>query len=135
MLVGDRIVSATSPAKKKSLQNRLRHGVVLCGEGYVFELERRGYVKSGPYVPEVVIDFPVAVQALHRQAVKLAKEVADETGALLAGNICNTWVYDPKDAKRSSLHVRRMYEEQVRWAVEGGAQFIVAEMLDWFAEA
>ena len=164
-------MSTTAPAKKKSLQDRLRDGVVLCGEGYVFELERRGYVKSGPYVPEVVIDFPVAVQELHRefvragsdvvlaltyyahrdkmkvvnrerevealnrQAVKLAKEVADETGALLAGNICNTWVYDPKDAKRSSLHVRRMYEEQVRWAVEGGAQFIVAETLDWFAEA
>jgi len=164
-------VSTTARAKKRSLQDRLRDGVVLCGEGYVFELERRGYVKSGPYVPEVVIDFPDAVQELHRefvragsdvvlaltyyahrdkmrvvnrerevaalnrQAVKLAKEVADETGALLAGNICNTWVYDSKDVKRSSLLVRRMYEEQVRWAVDGGADFIIAETLDWFAEA
>lgn len=157
--------------KRKSLQDRLREGVVLCGEGYVFELERRGYVKSGPYVPEVVLDFPDAVlelhrefvragsdvvlaltyyahrdkmkvvgrerevEALNRQAVKLAKRVADETGALLAGNICNTWVYDAKDPKRSSREVRRMYEEQVQWAVEGGADFILAETMDWFAEA
>lgn len=156
---------------KKDLTQRLRDGVVLCGEGYVFELERRGYVKSGPYVPEVVLDFPEAVLELHReyvragsdvvlaltyyahrdkmkvvgrardveglnrQAVRLAKQVADESGALLAGNICNTWVYDPRDAKRTSRLVRAMYEEQVGWAVDEGAEFIVAETLDWFAEA
>jgi len=28
-----------------------------------------------------------------------------------------------------------MYEEQVGWAVEEGAEFVVAETLDWFAEA
>ncbi len=75
------------------------------------------------------------VQALNEQAVRLAKEVVDETGALVAGNICNTWMYDPSDAQRTSRLVRQMYEEQVRWAVEGGADFIVAETLDWFAEA
>ena len=35
---------------------RLSQGVVLGAEGYLFELERRGYLKSGPYVPEVVLD-------------------------------------------------------------------------------
>lgn len=159
------------PTARRSFEERLRSGVVLCGEGYVFELERRGYVKSGPYVPEVVLDFPEAVKELHRelvragsdivlaltyyahrdkmkvvgrerdveglnrQAVRLAREVAEETGALLAGNICNTWVYDPKDARRTSRQVRAMYEEQVGWAVDGGAELIVAETLDWFAEA
>jgi betaine-homocysteine S-methyltransferase len=158
------------PARKTLLQ-RLQDGIVLCGEGYVFELERRGYVKSGPYVPEVVLDFPEAVLELHReyaragsdvvlaltyyahrdkmkvvnrdrdveelnrQAVRLARQVAEETGTLLAGNICNTWVYDPKDHTRSSRQVRKMYEEQVGWAVDEGAEFIVAETLDWFAEA
>ena len=29
---------------------RLRDGFVLGAEGYLFELERRGYLKSGPYV-------------------------------------------------------------------------------------
>ena len=75
------------------------------------------------------------VEQLNRQAVRLAKKVADETGSLLAGNICNTWVYDPNDPARSSKHVRKMYEEQVGWAIEEGAQFIVAETFDWFAEA
>ena len=36
-----------------SIEQRLADGVVLGAEGYVFELERRGYVKAGPYVPEV----------------------------------------------------------------------------------
>ncbi|HTT00509.1 MAG TPA: homocysteine S-methyltransferase family protein [Steroidobacteraceae bacterium] len=157
--------------KAPSLAERLARGVVLCAEGYVFELERRGYIKSGPYVPEVVLDFPEAVKELHRefvragsdvvlaltyyahrdklkdvnrardvralnrQAVSLAREVARESGALLAGNICNTWVYDPNDKKRTARHVRRIYEEQVGWAVEGGADFILAETLEWFGEA
>src|SRR4051795_4162999 len=115
---------------------RLSRGVVLGAEGYLFELERRGYLKSGPYVPEVVLDFPEAVRELHREflragaevmvaftyyghreklraggrgdalepltrdALRLAKEVAAEGDALVAGNICNTWAYDP-DAPES----------------------------------
>ena len=35
----------------RTLQQRLAEGVVLGAEGYVFELERRGYIKAGPYVP------------------------------------------------------------------------------------
>ena len=72
---------------------------------------------------------------MNRTALRIAREVARESGSLLAGNICNTWVYDAKDPKRSSREVRRMYEEQVQWAVEGGADFILAETMDWFAEA
>jgi betaine-homocysteine S-methyltransferase len=33
------------------LQQRLAEGVVVGAEGYVFELERRGYVQAGPFVP------------------------------------------------------------------------------------
>ena len=47
------------------LMERLSQGVVLGAEGYLFELERRGYLKSGPYVPEVVLDRPEA--ELHRE--------------------------------------------------------------------
>ena len=111
--------------------------VVLGAEGYLFELERRGYVKAGPFVPEVVLDFPEAVRELHREmlragaevmvaftyyghrdklrsigreddleplnrnALRLAREVASEGDALVAGNICNTWVYDPDAPERS----------------------------------
>jgi hypothetical protein len=32
--------------------DRLQRGTVLGAEGYLFELERRGYIKAGAYVPE-----------------------------------------------------------------------------------
>ena len=46
-----------------SIAERLRAGTMLGAEGYVFELERRGYIKAGPFVPEVVLDFPDAVRS------------------------------------------------------------------------
>src|SRR6266545_3616205 len=115
------------------LLERLERDVVLCAEGYLFELERRGYLQSGPFVPEVVLDDPDAVRELHREflragsdvmvaltyyahreklrhvgregdleamnrrAVRIAREVAQEGDALVAGNVCNTWAYDPGD--------------------------------------
>ena len=41
---------------QRTLEHRLAEGVVIGAEGYVFELERRGYIKAGPYVPEVILD-------------------------------------------------------------------------------
>jgi betaine-homocysteine S-methyltransferase len=153
------------------LLERLERDVVLCAEGYLFELERRGYLQSGPFVPEVVLDYPDAVRELHREflragaevmvaftyyghreklrmigreddleplnrnALQLAKEAAAEGDALVAGNICNTWAYDPDDPESSGDIVREMYREQVRWAVEAGADFIVAETNDYLGEA
>ncbi len=155
----------------RGILERLKNGVVQGAEGYVFELERRGYIKAGPYVPEVVLDFPEAVKELHReflragsevmvaltyyahreklkdvgrendlelmnrQAVRLANEVAREGDALVAGNICNTWAYDPHNAQESSRVVRAMYEEQLRWAVEEGIDFVISETNDYLGEA
>src|SRR4029453_12821736 len=152
-------------------QQRLSDGVVLGAEGYVFELERRGYVKAGPFVPEVILDEPDALRQLHRellragadvmvaltyyahrdklaavgraddleamnrQAVRIANEVAAEGGALVAGNICNTWAYDPKDPGGSGAGVRAQYEEQLGWAVEEGVDFVIAETYDHLGEA
>src|SRR3954465_10111679 len=114
----------------RTFDQRIADGIVLGAEGYVFELERRGYIKAGPYVPEVILDAPEALrqlnreflragadvmdalpyyahreklrdvgraghlEELNRQAVPIANEVATEGGALVAGNICNTWCYD-----------------------------------------
>jgi len=60
---------------KKSLQQRLEEGVVICGEGYLFEMERRGYVSVGPYVPTVVLDHPEAVKQLHRDFVRCGSDI------------------------------------------------------------
>jgi betaine-homocysteine S-methyltransferase len=59
----------------RGILERLREGVVIGGEGYVFELERRGYIKAGPYVPEVILDFPEAVRELHREFLRAGCEV------------------------------------------------------------
>jgi len=153
-----------------SIMERLRAGTVLGAEGYVFELERRGYIKAGPFVPEVVLDFPDAVRELHReflragadvmvaltyyahreklrdigregdleamnrQAVRIAREVAREGDALVAGNVCNTWAYDPDDPATRQV-VRASYAEQLGWAVEEGIDFVISETNDYLGEA
>jgi len=152
------------------LAERLKGGTVLGAEGYVFELERRGYIKAGPYVPEVVLDFPGAVRELHREflragsdvmvaltyyahreklrhvgrqddleamnrhAVRIAREVAQEGDALVAGNVCNTWAYEPDNAAAQDA-VRAMYAEQLNWAVDEGIDFVISETNDYLGEA
>ena len=59
----------------RGILERLQQGIVIGAEGYVFELERRGYIKAGPYVPEVVLDFPQAVKELHREFLRAGSEV------------------------------------------------------------
>src|SRR6202007_2780394 len=59
----------------RGILQRLQEGVVIGGEGYVFELERRGYIKAGPYVPEVVLDYPEAVRELHREFLRAGADV------------------------------------------------------------
>ena len=59
----------------RTLEQRLAEDVILGAEGYVFELERRGYIKAGPYVPEVILDAPEAVIELHREFLRAGAEV------------------------------------------------------------
>ncbi|MBA3432499.1 MAG: homocysteine S-methyltransferase family protein [Actinobacteria bacterium] len=153
---------------KLGLLERLEQGPVICAEGYLFELERRGYLQAGAFVPEVVLEHPELVAQLHREfvhagsdvveaftyyahreklrmigkehlleemnrgALAIAKEVADETGALFAGGICNTNVFVGDDSRRA---VREMFEEQVGWAVEAGVDFVIGETFSWGEEA
>ncbi len=149
---------------------RLADGPVICAEGYLFELERRGYLQAGAFVPEVVSDHPDVVRQLHqdfvhagsdvvealtyyahrekmrligredelepmnRQALRIAKDVAAETGALVAGNICNTNIYDPDDAA-GQAKIRDLYAEQMEWIVDEGVDFVIAETFPWQGEA
>ena len=73
------------------------------------------------------------LEEMNRQALTIAKGVARESGALFAGNICNTNIYvGDDDSKRA---VRAMFEEQVGWAVEAGVDFIIGETFSWGEEA
>ena len=74
------------------------------------------------------------LEPLNREALAIAKEVADESGALLAGDICNTNVYEADD-EESQREARSMFEEQVGWAVAAGVDYIVAETYTWGQEA
>src|SRR5437667_8310995 len=45
----------TAPKPHATLMQRLGAGPVICAEGYVFELERLGYLQAGAFVPQVVL--------------------------------------------------------------------------------
>ncbi len=72
--------------------------------------------------------------AINRAALRIARKVARATGTLLAGDICNTSVYWPGDAK-SHRQARRIFDEQVGWAVDAGVDFIVGETYSFGGEA
>jgi betaine-homocysteine S-methyltransferase len=157
----------------RSLLQRLDEDGVICAEGYLFELERRGYLQAGPFVPEVVLEHPEVVAGLHREfwragsdvieaftyyahreklriigkehlleplqksALGIAKSVAESVEGerpLVAGNICNTNIWDPED-RATDAQVTAMFDEQVAWAAEAGVDFMIAETFSFSGEA
>ncbi|HKD87946.1 MAG TPA: homocysteine S-methyltransferase family protein [Streptosporangiaceae bacterium] len=73
------------------------------------------------------------LEPLNRQALSIAARVARETGTLLAGNLCNTNVYEPGPSAERA--VRSAFTEQVAWAAEAGVDFVIAETFSWAGEA
>jgi betaine-homocysteine S-methyltransferase len=59
----------------RDLLARLKEGAVVCAEGYVFELERRGYLQAGAFVPEVLFEHPEVVEQLHMDFVHAGSDV------------------------------------------------------------
>lgn len=161
---------------QRSLETRLAQDGVICAGGYLFELERRGYLRAGDYVPTVAVDYPEVLaqvtrdfvragsdvalactyyahreklrligkedllETLNRAALRIAKQVAAEQAAagfeapLVAGNICNTNIYDPDDV-HSHDAVRDMFREMLAWAVEEGVDYIQGETFSYLGEA
>lgn len=74
------------------------------------------------------------LEPMNHQALQIAKEVAQETNTLLAGDLSNTNLFVPEDASSASA-ARAMFEEQVRWAADAGVDFIVAETFSYGQEA
>ena len=144
---------------------------VIHASGYLFEMERRGYLQAGGFVPEVVLEHPGVVEQLTREfarcgadvllaftyyghrekmrligkedlleplnkeALKIAHKVRDEfPDKLVAGNICNTNVWVPED-ESTHKEARSIFEEQIGWIAEAGADLIVGETFDNFGEA
>ena len=152
------------------LLERLAAGPVLGDGGYLLELERRGYVRAGPFTPEVSITNPEALAQLHREfmragaevlqaltfyasedklatvglagkvddinraAVEVARAVAAEGDAMVAGNLSLTWAYDPADPG-SADHVRALFDRQLEVQMGVGIDLVVAETFTWLGEA
>jgi betaine-homocysteine S-methyltransferase len=70
---------------------------------------------------------------INRAALAIAKKVARSTGTLLAGDICNTSIYG--DDAASHKQARKIFDEQIGWAVDAGVDFIVGETYSWAGEA
>jgi betaine-homocysteine S-methyltransferase len=147
----------------------LAEGPVLGDGGYLLELERRGYVRAGPFTPEVSITDPDALAQLHREfmragaevlqaltfyasedklatvglagkvddinraAVEVARRVAAEGDALVAGNLSLTWAYD--EDPQSADRVRALFDRQLEVQMDAGIDLVVAETFSYLGEA
>lgn len=156
---------------KKGLLQRLNESVVIGDGGFVFALEKRGYVKAGPWTPEATVEHPEAVRQLHREflragsdvmqaftfyasddklinrgnqagkqytgkdinkaACELAREVADEGNALVAGGISQTPSYlsgKPKDEVQSE------FRKQIQVFLDNNVDFLICEYFEHIEE-
>ncbi len=50
---------------------------VICAEGFLFELERRGYLTAGEFVPEVALEYPQALRNLHVDFQRAGSDIVE----------------------------------------------------------
>ena len=62
---------------KRSLIERLNEGPVICAEGFLFEVEKRGYLASGEFVPMVALEHPEALENLHKDFQHAGSDVVE----------------------------------------------------------
>lgn len=62
---------------ENSLTTRLDREPVICAEGFLFELERRGYLSAGEFVPEVALEYPEALAALHKDFQRAGSDIVE----------------------------------------------------------
>ncbi len=75
------------------------------------------------------------VDDINRTAVQVAREVAAEGDALVAGNLSLTWAYDPAD-DRSADHVRALIDRQLQDQLDAGPpDFWIGETFSFLGEA
>jgi betaine-homocysteine S-methyltransferase len=65
------------PTNDRALTDRLDAGPLICAEGFLFELERRGYLTAGEFVPEVALEYPDALRALHVDYQRAGSDIVE----------------------------------------------------------
>ncbi|XP_072904319.1 betaine--homocysteine S-methyltransferase 1 [Hemitrygon akajei] len=157
----------------RGLLERLAAGEIIIGDGgFVFALEKRGYVKAGPWTPEATVEHPEAVKQLHREflragstvlqtftfyasedklmnrgnyveekitgskvneaACDIAREVANEGDALVAGGVSQTPSYL---SNKSEIDVKAIFRKQLDVFVKKNVDFLIAEYFEHVEEA
>lgn len=81
-----------------------------------------------------VMGLTSAVKEINSQAVRIARQVADQYDALVAGDICNTWVYEPENTS-THLETRRQFDKQIGYQTDQGVDFFIAETIEYLGEA
>jgi betaine-homocysteine S-methyltransferase len=75
------------------------------------------------------------VDDINRNAVQIARKVAAEGDALVAGNLSLTWAYEPDD-EASAARVRALFDRQLQDQLDaGGVDFWIGETFSYIGEA
>ncbi|XP_051876641.1 betaine--homocysteine S-methyltransferase 1 [Pristis pectinata] len=160
-------------AAHRGLLERLASGEIIIGDGgFVIALEKRGFVKAGPWTPEATVEHPEAVKQLHREflragstvlqtftfyasddklmnrgnyveqkftgvkvneaACDIAREVANEGDALVAGGVSQTPSYL---SNKSETDVKAIFRKQLDVFVKKNVDFLIAEYFEHVEEA
>ncbi len=75
-----------------------------------------------------------ALKEINSQAVRIARQVAEQYHTLVAGNLCNTWAYEPGNAS-THVETRRQFDTQIGYQTEQGVDFFIAETIEYLGEA
>ncbi|XP_030049094.1 betaine--homocysteine S-methyltransferase 1 [Microcaecilia unicolor] len=167
------MASTGAKQPKKGILERLNAGETVIGDGgFVFALEKRGFVKAGPWTPEAAVEHPEAVRQLHREflragsnvmqtftfyasddklenrgnyvfekfsgqavneaACDIAREVADEGDALVAGGVSQTPSYL---SCKSEADVKAIFKKQLDVFQKKNVDFLIAEYFEHVEEA
>ncbi|XP_076333428.1 betaine--homocysteine S-methyltransferase 1-like [Tachypleus tridentatus] len=111
---------------KKGLLQRLEEGVVIGDGGFVFALEKRGYVKIGPSTPEACVENPEAVRQLHKEFLRAGSDVmqaftfyASDDKLANRGNEAGT-KFTGNDINKAACKLAREVAEEGDCLVAGG---------------
>lgn len=76
---GESLVSLCS--LPQGILERLNSGEVVVGDGgFLFSLEKRGFVKAGLWTPEAVVEYPSAGEFLRQRGLKHHEENSGDNG-------------------------------------------------------
>jgi len=75
-----------------------------------------------------------ALKEINYQAINIARQVAEEYNILVAGGICNTWVYEAGNTS-THLETRRQFDKQIEYQTDQGVDFFIAETIEYLGEA